>query len=766
MRINRQSGIALPAVLTIGAVAVVLLLVFNVTALNEMRTTRDVRVRNQLAQIADGLSDQARLTLLKDYTDSGKTVPAYLNLLRSRVQSGNPPRSDTIALGQGIEGRWEVRGVSPSRSKYAWVDLHATVRRGEESQTVVRRISFGDNPMFELAMLSETTNCMYCHLRVKGDVGSLEFLRPGWGTEGQSGQGSGSHYGGSQVYGDVYVAPCRYVNSSGQCLDRPAGQAGAQVIDTDGNNVTNDSLNLTGNPKTINGAKVSGEVRVNYRDNKLPKDSDGDGVPDFPPIARDVAELGADGAVSGGIIVQVNKGVKLSSLVSNRLSVGPVVEGNLVLIGTELNPIRIDRDIYVKGDVVIKGVVTGRGAIYAERNVYVAGNVTTKNPPDAPNTGICAGISNPDACAEKNIQAERDELRLAARGSTILGDYTERQIDGKLMPIDQIQSADFYRSQFGFYDGWRCYDKTTGDELMEKPKGSGNYFNVEGASVPSANRYCTAANRGSDSAPVPTDAYSYSFRPGSINPDGTFSTWIDDWFYKAQLLGTMNYNYNTWRSDLPEKGGGESQVAYRDRIRDMLLRTKAFANKGNAATSAATAIACKVAEITNGSNGCPRNPPSSGDIKDNLGNVIGYFTLSGRTLRVGYDPTESYETQITRLDAFVYSNWRIAGKISQQAAAFNGGMIAKEIGILAPGRIRGFLEGSRYNFLDNPNNAASDCGQPNDPYYVPGTEHCALTVNYDYRLRNGGYGFNLVRGVPGATIFWKLSDNPTDKVNP
>jgi len=735
---KRQAGIALVTVLIAGVIAIAILTILNISVLGELRSGRSVGSRNQLAQAADGVSDQARLQLLLDYTNSKKTIPNYLSYLSSNLST--TPLGGKIDLGQGLKASWKVTNVSQPTDKYGWVEIHATAYNGNSNQTVIRRVSFGQNPIFDLAMLSETINCMYCHLRVNGDVGSLQFFRPGWGTEGASGQGSGGADGGSIVNGSVYVAPCP---ASAKCPGK--------------DNITQDYTNLSGNPKTLNSAQVMGGINTNYTESKLPKSTNG--VPQFPPIERAVGEANADGTMRGGLIVGVPKGGQLTALPSssNVPQVSGVYNGNLVLIGTPANPIVLKGDIYVKGDVVIKGVVTGRGAIYSDRNTYIAGNVTTANPPDAVGTGVCTGITDPNTCAQKNVAAGKDELRLATRGSTIMGDYTERNAaDGKL-PWDQTQSADYYRSQFGFYGGNRYYDTATGDELY---KGAdGKYYNVENQQIPSTQVVTKAADPGSDTSSNPDDAYSYSFRPGSVNSDGSFTPWLSDTFYKQTLLGQKPYQYNTWRTGNLSRYNGEDDQAFHDRIQASLIAARIPSN-------AANDIACAVSGLSGSDNGCPDNPPRNGDIYDNKGKKWGHFSWDGgSTLRVMVDVTQSYETQVTQVDAFLYSNWRIAGKTSMQALAVNGGMIAKQLGVLAPGRkVETWWTGNYYSFLNDPTKAK--CASSGQTYYVPGTNDCALTVNYDYRLRNGGFGYDLVKGTPGQTIAWRLSGNTADRVAP
>jgi hypothetical protein len=49
--------------------------------------------------------------------------------------------------------------------------------------------------------------------------------------------------------------------------------------------------------------------------------------------------------------------------------------------------------------------------------------------------------------------------------------------------------------------------------------------------------------------------------------------------------------------------------------------------------------------------------------------------------------------------------------------------------------------------------------------YKNGT-NCDYAINYDYRLRNGGYGYNLYKGKTGTTSDWNLDQNGTYKVAP
>lgn len=722
-------GVALVITLTMTLIVAVLLTVGTIWVVSGLQGNGVTSTRNDLVQLADGVSDQARIQLVYRYQTNKLNTRNYLKSLANDVG-----KVQEVPLGSGLTAAWAIQRVSDTADRYGWVDVHATVRRGPNTQTVVRRVSFGDNQVFNLAMLAETTNCMYCHLRVNGDVGSLDFLRPGWGNEGKDGHGSGGSEGGSTIYGDMYVAPNKSNSTS--------------------SNVTKDSSSNT-DPQDptkttkLNGATLSGKLNLRYSGSMLPDDTDGDGVPDFPPIDRDTAVANATGRLSGGTTMYgVPLGGNILTNLSTLSAVNGVYNGNLALVGTFDNPIVLDGDIYATGDVIIKGYVTGRGAIYSGRNTYVAGNLITKNTPDNLGEGICAAYAfakndsddqkntKKNDCAKANIAANKDEIRLGARGNTVLGDYTERDANGEVVSFDKRQSADYYREQFGlgstnkkFY-----FDRDTGEELTKKADGS--FRTVDDRLVSSSSVIETSGGAIGDPT---TEAYSYAMRPGSIGSNKKFTPWIDDATYRSLALGEEEKTFNSWRSNIGGKSKNEKLDKYIERQLPLL----------KASDIDETLAKTVLTNIYNGKNG---------DFSDKDMTI----DVSGSTIRVLVNAKRSYETQVKRVDAFLYANRRIAGKTSMSPLSINGGMIAKEIGILAPGRIRpGWAPNSApYNEL---NDRKKSCG-PGTAEYVPNTEDCAFTVNYDYRLRNGGYGYNLVTGNVGQTIIWKIADAAIDQV--
>ncbi|MGL4609120.1 MAG: hypothetical protein ACRCYY_05455 [Trueperaceae bacterium] len=780
MKHRANQGMAIISVIMIMAVILILVVTFSSVAISEQKTASTTTVVNQTLLAADALSERGRMSIIHEYETGNHNVGNFLTELRRQFEGKATPfpsiNGIQTATVDGITGRWRITNISPANSTFGWVEVSATASTTRGNQTVIRRIGLGDPDIFQLAMLTETVNCMFCHLRVNGDVGSLEYFRPGWGSEVQQ-----PHQSSTNCWtGGDNDDRCDFGWNSSGAQDGAPSKINGDVYAA--RSVTDDETQLTGSNKMVNGTQVTGNIEVNSRSSKLPKDTDGDGIADFPPIKREQARANAKGQIASAATMI---GVPLDSSYTGNFStsnlsgsINQTYDGNLILVGTKENPIKITGDVYAEGDIIIKGVVEGIGALYSGRNIYFAGDVTLNNPPDQPGVagGVCATITDNDACAKANITANKDVLRTGARGNVVVGDYTENDSSGNLKPWSQRQSADFYRAQFGFdyskekrsadgqaildsnfnkqyVNSYKYYDTDTGDEL--KLLANGDYANADGTVI--ANTKVKTLNG--------YDAYSYSLRPGKVKTDGSFASWLSDGKYN-ELLGKETFDYNTWRWN--KSGMRDDEAAFRDNflksIQDMGLTLKADKTtcdkKGkNCVTEKGTITQIwekrwtKDAEV---------------DLTDANGASIGRIHWSGDSLRVIISANATYETQVNQLDAFLYANQRIAGKTSMQAMSVQGGMIAKEIGVLAPGRrvVWPFDNEYRNKIQDNQNHNCSSPtinGQTNK-YYVPGSDSCLLTLNYDYRLRNGGYAFNLVQGEIGKTLSWEIGTKSSEKV--
>jgi len=108
--------------------------------------------------------------------------------------------------------------------------------------------------------------------------------------------------------------------------------------------------------------------------------------------------------------------------------------GCLVLVGTSNNPIRISGPVFIGQDLIIKGFYTGQGTIYAGRNVHVIADIRALNPP---------GWKHPDASTTATFLSttyadntdNKDYLALCAKGSIVLGDYTQSRYEGSYFAV-------------------------------------------------------------------------------------------------------------------------------------------------------------------------------------------------------------------------------------------------------------------------------------------------------------------------------------------
>ena len=739
---RKQQGIALVTVLGIAMVVLALLMVItNVTVRGARVTSRDV-TSIQLVQLADGYSDQARLTLAQNYLDSKLSLSKWIGKISPNVNANPQVISPSDPLVSALAGihersvngtilRWKIAGLSVKQASKASIEIHTTaIDSSGNAQTVIRQVWFGDNEIFDLALLSERVDCMFCHLNVKGDVGSLDILRPGWGNEGKngdlsSGVGSGKD---SIIDGDVYSA---------------------KKVTTDkvGTNDINGTILTSGK-----------KLNENYSGDKLPQGDDGN--PSFPGLDRGAIKGSASGSVSGGTIRTVDPAGTWSNGPASASGISKTFDGNVVLEGTEANPIVLNGDVYVSGDVVIKGVVTGRGAIYAGRNLYVAGNLTNKNKADQPAAGLCKDITDDDAgrneCAVKNIAAGRDETRLSAGNNLILGDYTEQKADLTQTSLRDRQSADYFRSQFGLNPGAGAekFVRKGSSEELRYDTGSKKYFDQVNREVNASEVQAVGG--------VGIDPYRPLMAPGSTDSSGNFNSWLSDAEYQG-ILGSESIPSNTWRSEYGTKSA--EMIPEADKIANFVaeLEEAGLPKNSPQTLEIATALAQRKAL------GKFKYGGKDKEDKD----VSGYINVSlddkgNPSLRVSVNEARDSRQETTALDAFLYANSRIAGKLSPRGGYVNGGMIARQIGVLAPGKnadngwwIDDAAERKAFTDCDR---AARPTDSTDDAANV-GT-NCNYSINYDYRLRNGGYGYNYYRGVTGATREWKLDETGKAKVLP
>lgn len=137
-----------------------------------------------------------------------------------------------------------------------------------------------------------------------------------------------------------------------------------------------------------------------------------------------------NGGILGGAIGVVPIGDEVSTSAAaallaegNESTLGAVTNANVVLTGTDDQPIQIDGDVAIDGDLIISGPIQGRGALWVRGNVYVRGDLTYAD-------GMFGEERNFGISSNGQVNA----FGLTAGGSIVIGDpYAERNDRGGIV---------------------------------------------------------------------------------------------------------------------------------------------------------------------------------------------------------------------------------------------------------------------------------------------------------------------------------------------
>lgn len=389
-----------------------------------------------------------------------------------------------LAAFQGGDQPVLITGLTASRRDDLTgsnLSLTCTAELGPQSHTATQTVRASGAPFsgFEYAVLANNINCIMCHAEFQAldlarntdpimygtfdriKVATLESLliRPSTCD--------------SNVAGTLYTRGV-ITNESGTTLT--SGQIagsdmnGYQFSPVNGKIIQDGSGDMSGASLSPGETDGEGELEqfanlyLNYPD-EADQMTDGDLPTDFPaPYGDDNGDRyvnddefarvmnSADGSITGGVVYGVEDGqvYSESALPSSSNSAASEVtsgsyDGNLVLVGTDDNPIELNGNIAVDGDLVIKGKVKGWGQLLVRGNAYVVGDVTYA-----------------DAPGEFGTAADGTEngLALVSGGSVLIGDYLT--VRGKNHTEDtskypnksySIRSRDEHQSSSVWLDG-------------------------------------------------------------------------------------------------------------------------------------------------------------------------------------------------------------------------------------------------------------------------------------------------------------------------
>lgn len=323
------------------------------------------------------------------------------------------------------------KDIDSSRSRLIFT---ANGRLGAEKQQVQEVFDFlsagSKFSGFGFALLANNTSCIWCHAKVDNlngtqriKVGSLESLMIRTGSCD------------SLIAGTLYTR--------GKFIDK----TGANVTSYSTSGMDSQKFNANGDvqvqsngqpqlsylqpaPTTADGYPY--RMANFYKD--YPDDpayqSDGPLPSTFPPAIEDTngnrivdaSEFQgkmnqSTGTLSGGKKLGVPSGStfsgnSLDNITSNLTTVNGSYNGNLVLYGTDANPIVINGDLAVNGDLVLKGKVKGTGRIYVRGNTYAIGDVEYAD-------GTASGVRT----FGKAQDGTQNLLAIASGGNMVVGDF-------------------------------------------------------------------------------------------------------------------------------------------------------------------------------------------------------------------------------------------------------------------------------------------------------------------------------------------------------
>lgn len=332
----------------------------------------------------------------------------------------------------------------------SFLTITSTARRNGITKTAVQVVNIGGrvSPHTEFAVLANNINCILCHAEFQSldlfrntnpanyntfdriKVASLESLLVR-ASEADS-RVAGTIYTRGRVYNEngqeftpselqsSTLKSYRINSNNGKIVQNSSGQMIIANLQNAGTTPGGDLVqfaNLYMNYPIDEQRQTDGLVPNNfpapYPDNNNNRIVDDE---EFQVVlntanGRVITTGVAYGVPRGSVYTPANPDNPLptvSNSAINSLSTTGTYNGNLILIGTEQNPIQIERTVAVNGDLIIAGKIKGEGQLLVRGNVYVVGDVTYA---DAPGEFGRAEDGTTNAFA------------LVAGGSIMIGDY-------------------------------------------------------------------------------------------------------------------------------------------------------------------------------------------------------------------------------------------------------------------------------------------------------------------------------------------------------
>ena len=228
------------------------------------------------------------------------------------------------------------------------------------------------------------------------------------------------------------------------------------------------------------------------------------------------------GTVKAGVAYGVPKGTTYtgtdlptaSNSALTELSSTGSYDGNMILVGTDDDPIVIDNKVAIDGDLVIKGPVKGKGQLLVSGNVYVMGDVTY------------ADASGKFGEAEDGTE---NAFALTAGGNILMGDYLTNRAKNNYTGTKTSPKLDTNVWQGQFI---RCDVATKTVTMSNKDTTAVGYFDAgvvdAGQAQPKTGKYATLTTGKTEGQ--------YSFTTAEI------MLFNRQEYLKSRVVGDADYN--------------------------------------------------------------------------------------------------------------------------------------------------------------------------------------------------------------------------------
>ena len=401
-------------------IIVILLSVMSVGMVGAFLSTSLDKVRDVELQVADtsayNAAESGLQVAIEDvwrlYRDANPlNRVAALEALATAAE--NPDAESPLTTSERKLGRSSfnvrINRINAVGNDYADVEFVCRGENEKATHTLVAVVRYGRKPsaVFNHAYFINNFGWLWgSGISVNGDVrsnGNFSLDNPIingdiWASENAEIGAAGT------VEGKYRVEDTAYYNAHRPVQARPTNPS-APSEDLNGNDILDPGEDLNGN-----GTLDKYEYPHGYKGESEQKEKQA--VIQMPylgdlSIYKDLARKKGGTLKHNGVVV-----------VNGVLGEHAAEDDSIFLVGTKENPIILDGPVVVTQDVVIRGYVSGRGTIYAGRNVHVIGDIFYLNGPEwtKPMT---------DLEGTKAANETRDMIGLAAKGSIVMGNYTE-----------------------------------------------------------------------------------------------------------------------------------------------------------------------------------------------------------------------------------------------------------------------------------------------------------------------------------------------------